>query len=970
MFQVLLSSLSQHDEVAVMLPHSWTKAACPPPRSLVSVSEKLEAEDILVGEAGPLWTLAPGGCGTRGHRVNMPRSFLSFNTSELGARAGRLARELTKLEFGVFEEAGLAGDPVYPDTYTTGRELITSVGCPEAGAGGFCPLEAEYNSFAPTKQNVLCRGQSAAAIIGDRQRSSNITESRNVTVSYVTRAVSRYVLVLDLAQEPRTWTRIKRALYRFISLLPEGATLSIVTATPETSAVTLFPTLVTEGRREGLHGLIPRRPELSRGCVSCAVDTASELLGAHAGNIVIVSTELVRAVDSGNKHRMFNILLDTDNSLEESQMIVYSARGAETSSLAEIFINIINTVEEEKLQKIFHAEHDLTSVEFSGNFYVEKHASTDVTVTLSIDDEQKVESFEVKDSTGKRNIFSKFEDGLVIIKMLGKSNPGMWSYQVRLYEDSIGADDRRERVPGIMVDVTTQSEGGSVTGSTMPSNIRENSQQVILAHVLQAARPVLGARVRALVTGPGGDTMELVMRDSGTGHPDIARGDGLYSAHVPVFSSEAGYHEVRISVSSGGETRVSELAEAETCCGSEMRAAREENIGTFARFYTPPSVFIGESNPLSLDLAPPSRVSDLRLLSTNTSSLLLQLQWSAPGGDLDSGKVSSYEIRCHTDPGLLTEESFGEKGILAQPVEQLVPQTYLRRQRANVSVPWTNQMFYYALVSRDEAGNVSPVSNLVSVLVPEVITSTETSSLAPSQLKLGGRTWLLNTSVIIAIAGGCGGVLLIIILVVIFMILKAKRRNKGKQTKDAIDTYEAGFYPDIKLSKPEQETGPANNEGVYNWLDGLQQNNSIKKEGGQVNRGGNKVLVNEGLDLCYEEGSSCSRPTTSTDDSLSNEEAEYVNSSRQQNNNNNMSSEIRQSTAGGAADMQHAALQLSRSRAYRESVKYSEQLRYQAQANPHRYGHAPGHGHQPGHPGPVRVACHPGVRKQRHESVV
>ena len=958
-----------------MLPHTWTKAACQPTRSLVTVTEELEAEDILIAEAGPLWTLASGGCGVRGQVINMPRHFLAFNTSQLADRARRLDRELTKYESGVFEEAGFPGDLMYPETYTTGGEAINSVGC-EQEQEGFCPLDAEYNRFAPTKQNILCGG-SAVSILGDSLSpvSSNMTMSRNVTVSYVTRAVSRYVLVLDLAQAPDTWTRIKRALYRFISLLPEGATLSIVTPDGEDAVVSLLPTLVTEGRREGLHGLIPRRPEASRSCVSCAVTKAKELLGTHAGNIVIVSGDLVRMTDRvmENNIRMFNILLDNDTEPEETAMRVYRVTSeVESSALTEIFINIINTVEGEKLQKIFHAEHDLTSVHFSGSFYVEEHASTDVTVTLSIDDEQKVESFEVKDSTGKRNIFSKFEDGLVIIKMLGKSNPGMWSYQVRLYEDSIAADARsHDRVPHIMVDVTSLGDWGSVTVtsvSTIAPNIRDASHQVILARVLHGAHPVLGARVTALVTGPDGLTTELTMRDSGTGHPDITRGDGLYSAHVPVFSTEAGYHGVRVRVASNEDTRAGHLAEVERCCGSQMKTVREEDIGQFARFYTAPSVFISESNPLSLDLTPPSRVSDLRVLGTNTSSLVLSLQWSAPGGDLDNGEVSSYEIRCHTDPSLLTEESFGEKGILVHPVVSLIPEAYLRQQRANVSVPWTNQMFYYALISRDQAGNVSPVSNLVSVLVPEALTTTETSSLAPSQLRLGGQSWLLNRDTIIAIAAGGGGVLLLIILVVIFLILKAKRRNKGKQTKVAIDTYEAGFYPDIKLSKPEQEQGSANNEGVYNWLDGLQENSSIKN----INKTGNKVLVSEGMDLCYEEGSSCSRPTTSTDDSLSNEEADYVNSKQQHHNNNNMSGEMPHMHHSAGADMQHtAALQLSRSRQYRESVKYSEQLRYQAQANPHRYtghtGHAPG---QPGHPGYRVSVAHPGVRKQRHESVV
>ena len=125
-------------------------------------------------------------------------------------------------------------------------------------------------------------------------------------------------------------------------------------------------------------------------------------------------------------------------------------------------------------------------------------------------------------------------------------------------------------------------------------------------------------------------------------------------------------------------------------------------------------------------------------------------------------------------------------------------------------MPAPNTLFYYALVARDAAGNVSPMSNLVAVLVPQKLTSP-----ASSQQRLGCQSWLL-----IVISGGCGGVLLII-LAVIAMILTARRRCKepGRDRKESVlNTYEEGFYPDIKLSKPELEaTTGSGDSGVYTW---------------------------------------------------------------------------------------------------------------------------------------------------------
>jgi len=953
-------------ETTVILPQNWVKAGCQPARRSVSLADTMEAEDIVVSDMEVMWTVQHGGCGHKGLRVNVPKQFLIFNTtSEMEAKSESLVAEMIKYQFGVFEETGYMEDKMYPATYTTGNSSYETVGCDmELTSGLFCDNQESYNRLAPSKQNVLCGGRSVMEVIGLEAHGHN--QTRNTSVRYVTSSQSRYVLVLDLAHEADTWTNIKRSLWRFIAMIPEGSSLSIVSVQEDTSSVLLFPTVVTDGRREGLHGLIPRRSEETRvsrgGCVDCGLDTAMELLGQHTGNIIIVSNGHVQTRDSTHgQFRIFSLMYGQQSAVE-SNATVYNVQDTSSSSLTEVFINILNIVEsnQEKLEVIYHKKHEGSQI--SGDFYVEETASTDITVTLSIDDEQKVESFEVLDSTGKRNIFSKFEDGLVIIKMLGKSNSGMWSYHIKLYEDPLVGDNNNVAVDSkLIIDVTSKSEGGSVTVITMPS-IGENSNhhhhhQILMTEVSQAGRPVVGASVTAVITGPDGSRVHLDLRDTGMGYPDITRGDGVYSAYIPVFATSVGYHDVRIHVSSDEDTRVNILDASgdisARCCGSEVFSASQETVGQFVRYSTQPSVFISETNLMQEDLTPPSKITDLRVTSANSTSLLVDLQWSAPGGDLDSGSVTSYEIRCHTDYNLLSQDNFGDKGILVHPVEAINVGSYLSAQQASAGLPWTNQMFYYALVSRDQAGNVSPVSNIVSVIINEVITTTETSSLAPSQLKLGGQSWLLNTNYIIAIAGGCGGVLLIIIFVVVFMIFRAKRSNKEKSSKDVLDTYEAGFYPDIKLSKPDTETS---NDGVYNWLDGLQQT-SKKTSGPVTSPSGPKVTINEAMDLCYEEGSSCSRPTTSTDDSLSNEEAEYVNQTRNSHENNNHL----QTSADPAAvqEMQQAALQqLSRQRMYSNSFKYHH--RYQAQYNNHRYAPPPG----PQYPPMVAP------KKQRHESVV
>ena len=62
----------------------------------------------------------------------------------------------------------------------------------------------------------------------------------------------------------------------------------------------------------------------------------------------------------------------------------------------------------------------------------------------------------------------------------------------------------------------------------------------------------------------------------------------------------------------------------------------------------------------------------------------------------------------------------------------VTPAPYPDPPLARIAVQAPNTLFYYALVARDAAGNVSPVSNLVAVLVPQQLTSPN-----PSQQRLG-----------------------------------------------------------------------------------------------------------------------------------------------------------------------------------------------------------------------------------------
>ena len=812
--------------VEVSLPPSWRVAACQPGRQVLSArSSGAIAPDLTLRDSGSEpRSLQPRGCGDPGLGVYLPLSVLLENRTNLNRT---LAQELINSRLGMFAQ-GSGNLSIFSD-------------------------QPDYDRYAPTQQNLLCGGRSPLEMIQTLEKHENLTKAENFTVPefrYVVKGEEHYVLVLDqtsMMDLNQRWINVKRGFYRFINGLKEGSMLSIITFGKEANLV-LPPTVVTQTNREGLHGRIPRRTEeVEKVCLSCGIQLAHEILQGSSGTIVLVtgaSAEQPVPRDGVNA-KQFTVLYPSQPGTPEiSDGTVYTLVEKDGESallrLNEVLVDVMNRVEEETLAKVHESDH--LSYEFSGTFIVEENLRTDITVTLTVEDEQKVEYFEVIDPSGQKNIFSKFEDGMVVLRFPGSSEPGIWTFHAKLYPEA-GLPSSR-----MVVDVVGRGKGReiSVVGveNTVVQDISAPVQ--ILVRVERGEIPVYGAEIRAVVYGPDSET-ELILRDEG--YPDTRTGDGIYSGYLARFSSVSGYYTLRI-LSSDNNGRAFTLS-----TGAPIPT------GSFRRFVTSPSFYVKVGVEPGKDVVPPSRVTDLSLAPANTTSLEpvtnsssvlheptnstsldLELVWTAPGADYDSGRVERYEIRCHTNPLALSEANFSSNGILVNLEPEIQPRGSGNLERSVVKVPWSNELFYYALTSYDRAGNRGPVSNLVQVFVVEETTPAGLELVGDGELelKLGQPSWFLDRNQIYIIAGAVGGVILVVVVLVIVLILRAKRVSRSK-TQWVADTYEAGFDPSIKVEKVETESG------IYSWLESLPRS---EKKG-------------------CEEGSNSSRPTTSTDDSIS-----------------------------------------------------------------------------------------------------
>ena len=74
------------------------------------------------------------------------------------------------------------------------------------------------------------------------------------------------------------------------------------------------------------------------------------------------------------------------------------------------------------------------------------------------------------------------------------------------------------------------------------------------------------------------------------------------------------------------------------CCGSDFPVRDSIPASPFHRQAVGPAVFVKQGLSSRTDVAPPSRVLDLRMKNVAEDSLFVTLEWSAPGDNFDQGR--------------------------------------------------------------------------------------------------------------------------------------------------------------------------------------------------------------------------------------------------------------------------------------------------------------------------------------------
>lgn len=439
---------------------------------------------------------------------------------------------------------------------------------------------SDYNRYTPTKQNLLCNGQSALETIlqsrdfinnqvGNKSKSLGI-EVPPPSFSYaLSKKTLSVILVLDLSQKmqpDQRWSRARDALFRLVSHMPTGSELGIITVGSKEANVNIEPTVVRESNREGLHGRIPYRLLNDReACLQCGIEKAQSLINPeHLGAIIIVSAEPYMAFDTAQP--IYQVFFDdvqmsnpSSNGLQRMFKVPRNTRVLQ--NLSSIFLSILKLAHgpgiECTYQRFYYFEANIIDSNDNyevingdaifGTFTVEKELSTDLWVVLTPSPgfEEDIQVFEITSPSGRKYEFPKYDHGIVYFHFEAQNNEaGVWSFEAKMHPIVT-------KTLGSMVSLEVFGQQSTVENAvtldfwTATSNDAFNST-IIYARVSQDDLPIHNANVEAFVYPPKQElqlqqtttALKLKLQDTGSGYPDITAGDGIYSAYLTTSHGE------------------------------------------------------------------------------------------------------------------------------------------------------------------------------------------------------------------------------------------------------------------------------------------------------------------------------------------------------------------------------------------------------------------------------------------------
>ncbi|XP_035692459.1 calcium-activated chloride channel regulator 4-like [Branchiostoma floridae] len=839
-------------QVKILIPNTWTRQ----PQYLPPGTATFDRANVRVDVQNPLYGDGPyvqqtGGCGVGGEYLHLtPRYVVDrpYGESNWGPYGKLVTHEWGHLRWGLFDEYGfddpLGGSyphfyvstsmgiqPVRCSAYTAGSyqnpvtqsrcQVDPATGLPEADcrfipnpngnrATGsymfmqflpqveeFChggqhlfsqggqpnPLSS-HNREAPNKQNALCNGQSAWDVMNKHQDFANGANPPREVVS----TVPDFVLLQE--KEPM-----------MVLVLDTSGSMRVLEAQGDPSGGILF--LMSDGQENELPDIATVTPQvLAKGII---IDTLAYKRSADP------QIESLALLTGGKSY-------------------FYSGEQGDSTALNDAFTASVlsrddRTGGEATIQLVSETKTLNTGENYYNELYIEKSEGRNAIFTFMWNGgvPPLIEIIAPNGTViGQGDPSYHVMSDTIQVNVPGVAQPGKWSYNITIVDYYYQQVDILASCKGATPDsqpikVTAQVSTISLNGSSLS----ESPALSIRASVTKGYLPVTGATVTAFIEKPPSeDVDELLLLDNGAG-ADVTKNDGVYSRHFLNFTA-GGRYSVSVKVNNeqgeaasivvtgtarrGHSAALSKDAEA---FALDKNAVHSEPLDQFQRM-APGGVFELTDVPIGglsrLDLGPPSRVNDLKVIRVSHDNLTVALSWTAVGDDLDQGGPAALtdlrfgrnftELADDFEASSVVDDSQVLLGDLTSPSPPGTLETVVIR----VPERGENVTFVFALRVCDTVGNCGQPSNIAAAnleYIPEPTTPPPTTPLSqPNKPN--------SNTLIIAVSVSCGVVAAVVAILAVLSVkhccCKRKKRVSVTPVPDGI-ALESGQPPNQPLPK-------------------------------------------------------------------------------------------------------------------------------------------------------------------------
>ena len=352
-----------------------------------------------------------GQCGVKGRQLFFPSS--SLTAANALTFSNVTFNEFVKYNFGVF----------------VGNE--TSVDTNDVSDG--------YDADMPTKQNLLCRHQTPLDVMLAKCKSNDTSSGceprpfKSPVFTFSTPADLLTIVVIDrmisnndeVTKSSINWQIVQNAFFLFISKLPAGSAISIVTFGSD-ATLNLSPTLVTSSNAAELFAKIPRRhlnppQKFDESCVKCGLQMALKIAASSSSRLnpsIVLLSKIPfypTTEEFGDLPPIYTIGLTSairqprvprNENVRSFVLPECSGNGECLFGLSRILSSVAEETRQDDRKSsslVFGRSIETDgSKPVSGRFQLPDKSIDDVWIVLTSNDEKDVETFELTDPAGRR----------------------------------------------------------------------------------------------------------------------------------------------------------------------------------------------------------------------------------------------------------------------------------------------------------------------------------------------------------------------------------------------------------------------------------------------------------------------------------------------------------------------------------------------------------------------------------------